>query len=92
LSLAVATANVSSDIGVASVDGEWCLISKLSGSKFRALSYKVKLTECYKIPVAAAPHQNKANTSKEDNESDMDDQYTMENYPKQIVDPVHRIQ
>ena len=72
---------------VASVDGEWCLISKLSGSQLRASSYKVKLTECYKIPVAAAPHQNKANTSKDDNESYMDDQYTIENYPKQIVDP-----
>jgi hypothetical protein len=31
--------------------------------------------------------QNKAHTSNDDNESDMDDQYTMENYPKQIVDP-----
>jgi hypothetical protein len=50
-------------------------------------TYDVKLTESYKIPVAAAPHQRKANTSKDDNESDMDDQYTMENYPKQIVDP-----
>ena len=62
-------------------------IKTFSGSQLRASSYKVKLTECYKILVAAAPHQNKANTSNDDNESDMDDQYTMENYPKQIVDP-----
>jgi hypothetical protein len=72
---------------VVSVDGEWCLIKTFSGSQLRASSYKVKLTECYKIPVAAAPYQNKANTSNDDNESVMDDQYTMENYSKQIVDP-----
>ena len=72
---------------VVSVDGEWCVIKKFSGSQLRASSYKVKLAECYKIPVAAAPHQNKANTSSDDIESDIDYQYTMENYPKQIVDP-----
>jgi hypothetical protein len=57
------------------------------GSQLRSSSDKVKLAECCKIPVAAAPHQNKANTSNDDNESDIDVQYTLENYPKQIVDP-----
>ena len=72
---------------VASVDGEWCLIKRFSGRHLRASFYKVKLTECYTIPVSAAPHQNKANTSNDDNEPDMHDQYTTKNYPKQIVDP-----
>ena len=72
---------------VVSVDGEWCLIKTFSGRHHRASFYKVKLTECYTIPVSAAPHQNKANTSNDDNEPDMHDQYTTKNYPKQIVDP-----
>ncbi|CAC5406290.1 unnamed protein product [Mytilus coruscus] len=30
-------------------DGEWCFIKKISGNQLRASSYKVKLSECYKV-------------------------------------------
>jgi hypothetical protein len=36
---------------VTSIDGEWCFIRKFTGKQLRATSYKVKLTECFKVPV-----------------------------------------
>ena len=35
---------------VVSVDGEWCVIRKFTGSQLRSSSYKVKACECYKVP------------------------------------------
>ena len=35
---------------VTSNDGEWCLIKKFIGNTLRAMSYKVKPTEIYKVP------------------------------------------
>lgn len=35
---------------VVSIDGEWCFIKKFIGSQLRSSSYKVKLSECYRIP------------------------------------------
>ena len=35
---------------VVSVDGEWCQIKKFVGNQLRAMSYKVKVKACYKVP------------------------------------------
>ena len=35
---------------VVAVDGQWCNIRKFTGSQLRSMSYRVKLTECYKVP------------------------------------------
>jgi hypothetical protein len=35
---------------VTSVSGEWCMVKKFSGNQLRATSYKVKQSECYKVP------------------------------------------
>ena len=35
---------------VSSVDGIWCYIRKFSGAQLRQAPYKVKVTECYKVP------------------------------------------
>ena len=35
---------------VVSVDGEWCQIKKIVGNQLRAMSYKVKVKACYKVP------------------------------------------
>jgi hypothetical protein len=40
---------------VVSVDGEWCNIRKFAGSQLRCSSYRVKLTECYKVPGGETP-------------------------------------
>ena len=43
---------------VVSVDGLWCNIRKFTGSQLRSTSYRVKLTECYRVPdqTASIPH------------------------------------
>ena len=35
---------------VTEVDGHWCSIRKFSGSQLRSTPYRVKLSECYKVP------------------------------------------
>ena len=35
---------------VTRVDQEWCFIQKFTGMQLRSTSYKVKLSECYKVP------------------------------------------
>ena len=36
---------------VALVDGSWCFLRKFTGSQLREVCLKVKLTDCYKVPV-----------------------------------------
>ena len=40
---------------VTSLDGKWCNIRKLVGSQFRNTSYRVKNSECYKVPCQTPP-------------------------------------
>ena len=35
---------------VASIDGSWAFLRKFTGSQLRELCYKVKVSECYKVP------------------------------------------
>ncbi|MCG7875882.1 MAG: RNase H-like domain-containing protein [Candidatus Thiodiazotropha endolucinida] len=35
---------------VVSIDGEWCFIKKFIGNQLRSSSYKVKTSECYRVP------------------------------------------
>lgn len=35
---------------VMSIDGDWCFVKKFTGSQLRATSYKVKVSDCYKVP------------------------------------------
>ena len=57
---------------VVSTDGEWCHIRKFSGSQFRSLSYKVRKSDCYKVPDAYAVASNKACAPREE-DSDISD-------------------
>ena len=34
---------------IVSIDGDWCFIKKFVGNQLRATSYKVKLSECYRV-------------------------------------------
>ena len=40
---------------VVSVDGLWCNVRKFVGSQLRSTSYRIKLSECYRVPVLADP-------------------------------------
>ena len=35
---------------VTSLDNEWCVVRKFTGSQLRATSYRVKRSECYRVP------------------------------------------
>ena len=35
---------------IVSIDGEWCVVKKFVGNSLRASSYKVKISECYRVP------------------------------------------
>ena len=35
---------------VVSIDGLWCNVHKFTGSQLRSTSYRVKLSECYRVP------------------------------------------
>ncbi|VDH93647.1 Hypothetical predicted protein [Mytilus galloprovincialis] len=55
-------------------DGEWCFIKKFSGNQLRPSSYKVKLSECYKVLNTISVHGNPRYSQNLDNqESDSDD-------------------
>ena len=56
---------------VISVDGEWCNIKKFTDSQLRNCSYRVKLSECYLIPLPIMLHQPELSASC-DTDSDPD--------------------
>ena len=35
---------------VVSIDGDWCFITKFVGNQLRASSYKIKTSDCYRVP------------------------------------------
>ena len=58
---------------IVSVDGEWCLIKKFVGNQLRAMSYKVKVKACYKVPsdfTTSAPHNYSSIGNQIDDEDD----------------------
>ena len=56
---------------VVSTDKPWCHIKKFTGGQLRSASYKVKYTECYKVPARA-----KDPPAIEDSESEEEDYHT----------------
>ena len=58
---------------VVSIDNNWCNIRKFVGNTLRKLSYKVKCSECYKVPVSHIPSSH-LDEEESDAESDIIDQ------------------
>ena len=52
---------------VTSTNGIWCYIKKFTGSQLRAISYKVKLSECYAVP-SPTPSTNHTDHHDDDRE------------------------
>ena len=52
------------------IDGEWCYIKKFTGSQLRATTYRVKLSECYRVPFDVSPRllNDTANDDHDDTE------------------------
>ena len=55
---------------VVSVDNDWCNIRKFVGNTLRKMSYRVKCSECYKVPVKHIP-QSQVSDEDSDAESDV---------------------
>ena len=55
---------------VVSCDGEWCFIKKFSGNQLHASSYKVKQSECYRVPSEISSTPAYSDTSVSDEECD----------------------
>ena len=56
---------------VVPIDGEWCFIKKFVGSQLRSSSYKVKLSECFRVPRGVSDSSyNQSNIN--DCDSDLD--------------------
>ena len=58
---------------VVSIDNNWCNIRKFVGNTLRKLSYRVKCSECYKVPVSNMPTSHLSDEESEA-ESDIVDQ------------------
>ena len=55
---------------VVSTEGNWCSIRKFTGAQLRNTSYRVKLSECYKVPLDPLFLTYKQTTSESDHEED----------------------
>ena len=54
---------------VSSIEGEWCNIRKFVGRQLRSSSYRVKQSDCFKIPVTQSP-ESAPNNPESDTDSD----------------------
>lgn len=78
---------------VVSVDGSWCNVRKFTGSQLRSTSYRVKLSECYKVPTDSNITQSHhALYAKYDNDSSDDEQVdpkppVLPNVPVELSEP-----
>ena len=53
---------------VVSTDTDWLFIRKFTGQQLRNASYKIKRTECYKVPAVIQPHYPSTECSQENEE------------------------
>ena len=63
---------------VISVDNDWCNIRKFVGNSLRKMSYRVKCSECYKVPVPVISQNNMNDHEESDKNSDIEDDVTIE--------------
>ncbi|KAK3083239.1 hypothetical protein FSP39_017533 [Pinctada imbricata] len=55
---------------ITAIDGEWCFIKKFAGKQLRSNSYKVKLTECYRVLCEISPSRIETRHCGEDETDD----------------------
>ena len=73
---------------VVSVDNPWCLVKKFSGNQLRALSYRVKISECLLVPnqsTSKTPHVYRHTDSSD--EDDEDSPYNTHDVPPVLTHP-----
>ena len=53
---------------VASVDGDWCYVKKFTGNQLRSMSYKVRVSECFKVSPTPIPSTTIAHDTDDETE------------------------
>ena len=59
---------------VVSVEDQWCQIKKFTGHHLRSSSYKVKLSECFKVPNYFTEHTHLSYNCRGDDDPESDDE------------------
>jgi len=75
---------------VVSVDGDWCNIRKFAGDSLRKFSYRVKYSDCYKVPVSTQTsysNYNEESDDASDAENTPQTQYIPSSDPLKIQEP-----
>ena len=79
---------------VVSIEGAWCNIQKFIGSQLRNTSYRVKMSECYKvrsqISQSTIPSRNRIEDDS-DTEIEVQEQPVLPQIPSQIAQPPEAI-
>jgi hypothetical protein len=58
---------------VVHIDGSWCNIQKFTGNQLRNMSYRVKHSECYKVPQLEERHSHLSHQCLEEEDIEEDD-------------------
>jgi len=67
---------------VVSIDGSWCNVRKFAGSQLRSTSYRIKLSECYRIPCQIEPTPNLSRRYSPDADENIDEEPAVPSVPQ----------
>ena len=67
---------------VVSADGSWCNLGKFTGSQLRSTSYRIKLSECYRVAGQIEPTPNLSRRYSPDADEDIDKEPAVSSVPQ----------
>ena len=67
---------------VVSIDGSWCNVRKFAGSQLRSTSYRIKLSECYRVPSQIEPTPNLSRRYSPDADENIDEEPAVSSVPQ----------
>jgi len=67
---------------VVSIDGSWCNIRKFTGYQLRSTSYRIKLSECYRVPGQIKPTPNLSRRYTPDADENIDEEPAVSSVPQ----------
>ena len=67
---------------VVSIDGSWCNVRKFTGSQLRSTSYRIKLSECYRVPSQREPTPNLSHCYSPDADENIEEEPAVSSVPQ----------
>ena len=67
---------------VVSIDGSWCNVRKFTGSQLRSTSYRIKLSECYRVPGQIEPTPKLSRRYSSDSDENIDEETAFSSVPQ----------